>query len=45
MLPEGGAAAKLSIASKPPMQERAKAKKKRGLRRPDSEEAFLFIMI
>jgi hypothetical protein len=45
MLPDEGEAAKESIASKTPMQERAKAKKRRGLRRPDSEEAFLFIMI
>ena len=44
-IPPGGFAAKLSIASRTPTEPRAKAAKMRGLKMPDSEVDFLFMMI
>ena len=42
---EGVGAAKLSTANKPPVEQKRKAKKMRGLKIPDSEERFFFIVI
>jgi hypothetical protein len=39
----GLGAAKLAIASKPATQQRVKAMKARGLKRPDCEEGFFFM--
>jgi hypothetical protein len=41
----GFGAAKLTIASNVPMQQRVKATKARGLKRPDCEEGFFFMEI
>jgi len=40
-----GFAAKLAAASKVPTQQRVKATKARGLKRPDCEEGFFFMEI
>src|SRR5438046_6480107 len=41
----GGDAAKLTMASNAPRQQRVKATKARGLKRPDSEVEFFFMEI
>jgi hypothetical protein len=44
-VPLEGVEAKVSIASKTPTEQRVKATKARGLKKPDCEERFFFMKI